>query len=889
MSAVLAEPVVDAQQSTIGEPLPAFLRRLRTSADGLSAREAQRRLQHIGPNTLPPPARSRWMRELGEQVVHPLALVLWGAAVLAWVADTRPIAIAIVAVIAVNAVFAFAQERQAQRAAEALSSLLPQTATVVRDRQVNQVAASELVPGDVLVVEEGDRVSADARLISGEVDIDMSALTGESIPVTRRAGVPERPGLTWMSQPDLVLSGTLCGAGAGHAVVTATGTRTELGRIAALSRRVTRERSPLEVQVRRVAWLIAAVGTAVGAAFMPLGLVAGLSAHDSFLFAIGLLVANVPEGLLPTITLALAAGVRGLAGQGAVVKRLSAVETLGSTTVICTDKTGTLTQNEMAAVAIWTASDGTFVPGDAPADDLLEAIAVCSTVAVGPSGPSTPDATEWALFTLAGPEIEAVSSIVKRDAARLALFRFSSERRMMSVAQRGQRDGYCVVVKGAPEAVLDRCTGVAAGARTAAAAMASDGLRVLAVATRNAQAIPATAEEAERDLKLLGFVGLLAPPRPEVPAAIEACHRAGIKVHVVTGDNGATAAHVARAVGIGAGGLTIISGDELDRMPESELDALLARDTEIVFARSSPEAKLRIADALRAQGHVVAMTGDGVNDAPALHRADIGIAMGRSGTDVARESATMVLTDDNFATIAAAIEEGRRVYANVRKFILYIFAHATPEIVPFLVFALAGGLIPLPLTVVQILAIDLGTETLPALALGRESAEPGMMSKPPRPRREPVVNRRLLTRSWLLLGGVSAVLVCGAFFLTLALAGWRPGDPTGVGSPLHHAYLQATTATFIGIVSCQLGTAWAARRDTSRIRDVGLFSNRLLLAGLVFEVIFTAALVALPSVNTSLGMAAPPALTLAAIAVFPVIVWGADELRRRARTRDVRP
>jgi magnesium-transporting ATPase (P-type) len=335
-------------------------------------------------------------------------------------------------------------------------------------------------------------------------------------------------------------------------------------------------------------------------------------------------------------------------------------------------------------------------------------------------------------------------------------------------------------------------------------------------------------------------------------------------------------------VGIGANGLTVISGEPLDRMPESDLDALLAGEAEIVFARSSPEAKLRIADALRALGHVVAMTGDGVNDAPALHRADIGIAMGRSGTDVARESATMVLTDDNFATIAAAIQEGRRVYANVRKFILYIFAHATPEIVPFLVFALAGGLVPLPLTVIQILAIDLGTETLPALALGRESAEPGVMSKPPRPQRESVVSRGLLARSWLLLGGVSAVLVCGAFFLTLAMAGWHPGATTGAGSSLHHTYLQATTATFVGIVACQLGTAWAARRDTSRIRDVGLFSNRLLLVGLVFEVLFTAALVATPGLNTGLGMAVPPPLVLATIAAFPLVVWGADELHRRA-------
>lgn len=813
-------------------------------------------------------------------------MVLWAASVLAWLSGTRAIAVAIVAVIVINAVFAFVQERQAQRAAEALNALLPTTVTVVRDGVAVRAAAAALVPGDLIVIDEGERISADTRLVDGNVELDMSALTGESAPVIRSAELALTRPNGWMSQSNLALSGTLCTSGQARAVVFATGAHTELGRIAALSRRVTRDRSPLERQVRKVAWLIAAVGTIVGALFMPLGLVAGLPAHDSFLFAVGLLVANVPEGLLPTITLALAVGVRSLAARGAVVKRLSAVEALGSTTVICTDKTGTLTQNKMAAVRLWTPAGGAAAPGAKPAKDLLAALAASSTVAVGPEGPSSSDATELALFAVAeefGPRLP----MRRRDADRRAIFRFSADRRMMSAAQ-AAGDHYAIYAKGAPEAIAVRCTVVSEDARRAAATMANAGLRVLAVATRLSTTLPSTADESERDLTLLGLVGLLDPPRPEVPAAIAACHGAGIKIHVVTGDNGATAAHIARSVGIGHEGLTVISGDELDAMPEAALDALLAGDTEIVFARSSPEAKLRIADALRALGHVVAMTGDGVNDAPALHRADIGIAMGRSGTDVARESATMVLTDDNFATIAAAIEEGRRVYANVRKFILYIFAHATPEIVPFLVFALAGGLVPLPLTVIQILAIDLGTETLPALALGRERAEPGIMAAPPRPRKENVVNRGLLTRSWLLLGGISAALVCGAFFLTLVLAGWHPGAPTGANAALHHGYQQATTATFVGIVACQLGTAWAARRDTARIRDIGAFTNPLLLAGIVFEVLFTLVLVATPGLNGALGMAVPPPLTLAAIAVFPFIVWFSDELRRRVATRDLR-
>jgi magnesium-transporting ATPase (P-type) len=360
-------------------------------------------------------------------------------------------------------------------------------------------------------------------------------------------------------------------------------------------------------------------------------------------------------------------------------------------------------------------------------------------------------------------------------------------------------------------------------------------------------------------------------------------------VHVVTGDNGLTAAAIARRVGIGRGGLRVVSGTELDSMSEAQLDDLLGGGSEIVFARSSPEAKLRIADALRAEGQVVAMTGDGVNDAPALRRADIGVAMGRSGTDVAREAATMVLTDDNFATIAAAVEAGRRVYDNVRKFICYIFAHAVPEVLPFLVFALAGGAVPLPLTVMEILAIDLGTDTLPALALSREPAEPGLMDRPPRPRSQGVISGALLARAWGFLGLISASLVLAGFFLTLRHAGWHPGAPTGPGSPLHHAYRQATTVTWLGIVACQVGTAFAVRTDHASLRTVGVFSNRLLLAGIAVALAFAAAIVYLPVMHGVFGTEALTAGQVATVAPFPFIVWGADELRRLLLRHHHRP
>ncbi len=489
----------------------------------------------------------------------------------------------------------------------------------------------------------------------------------------------------------------------------------------------------------------------------------------------------------------------------------------------------------------------------------------------------------------------------RRD-RRAGVLSFDSRLKRMTTVDRAADGELRLHSKGAPLELLERCAFVRTpegrrellpGDRHEIAERFEDyarrGLRVLALATGAAGPDwdSRDRDRVETGLTFAGLVALQDPPRVDVAPAVASCRDAGIRIIVVTGDHGLTAAAIARQVGIVGADPHVVAGADVERMTDSELDALLADKEELIIARSNPETKLLLVDALRDRDHTVAMTGDGVNDAPALRRADIGVAMGASGTDVAREAATMVLTDDSFSSIVRAVEEGRVVYDNIRKFVTYIFAHATPEVVPFLLFALSGGAIPLPLTALLILAIDLGTETLPALALGREPAEPGIMRRRPRPRSQGIIDRPMLIRAWLWLGMVEAALVMGGFLFVLLRGGWGLGDPTGSGTDLHDTYLAATTMTFAGITACQIGTAFAARTSRSSLRAIGFFSNRLLLWGIAFEIAFAAALIYLPPLQSLFATAALGLPELALLATFPVIVWGTDELRRWAvRRRD---
>ena len=893
------------------ERVDALLRDLRTTRDGLSAREVDRRLIQYGRNEITRRQGAGHVRALARQFTHPLAALLWVAAGLALADGTTVLAAAIVAVIVLNALFAFVQELQAERATEALAEMLPPRVHVRRAGATTEVDAATVVVGDIVLLAEGDRLCADGRLIDGSLEVDMAALTGESQPVARSARRSRRAA-TMLEAEDLVFSGTLCAAGEAQAVVFATGMSTQLGRIAALSQRVRQEISPLQVQVNRAAKLIALIALCAGAVFLALGVTAaGLSVDEALTFAIGLLVANVPEGLLPTITLALAVGVRRMARRRALVKRLTAVETLGSTDVICTDKTGTLTEGRMSARVLW--ADGVeldlrdpairAVDGREPFSGLLRTAVRCNNASIQREAGDwhrDGDPSESALLVAAAQLGENVEDLLaERDRARRLAYHFDARLKRMTTLDQEDDRRLWYHTKGAPLELLEHCRSVrgpagdrpiSAGDRTAIRdafeAYAARGLRVLGFAERHVAAGgPAARESAESDLTFLGLIALEDPPRLDVGDAVARCHQAGIRIIVITGDHALTAEAIAREVGIVRDTPRILTSVEVDAMREDDLEQLLATEQELIIARSSPETKLHVVDALRALGNTVAMTGDGVNDAPALRRADLGIAMGASGTEVAREAATMVLTDDSFGSIVAAVEEGRIVYENIRKFITYIFAHATPEVVPFVIYALAGGAIPLPLTALQILAIDLGTETLPALALGREPAEAGIMDRPPRPRDQGIIDRSILTRAWGTLGLLEAALVTAGFFWVLTRAGWSPGDPTGAGSALHHSYLVATTMTFAGITACQVGTAFAARTTRQSLRSLGVFSNRPLLWGIAFELAFAASVIYVPALQTLFGTAALDTEDLLVLLAFPVIVWGSDELRRWALRR----
>ncbi|TLM62021.1 MAG: cation-transporting P-type ATPase [Deltaproteobacteria bacterium] len=858
---------------------------LASRPSGLTTAEAQERLGEIGPNRIELRDRWRHLRSLFRQFANFFALLLIVSAGLCFaVEQLQPgenmaaLGWALAGVALLNALFSFAQEYRAERAMEALRHYLPPKVQVRRDGTLVSLLADALVPGDVLILGEGDRVPADARLVEAHgLLVNNAPLTGEAqpLPLTAAAAATRL-----IDSPNVTFAGCLVLRGSGTAVVFATGLRTEFGKLAHLSQAIRRTRSPLERQTLHMMRVLTLIAVVLGAGFFLFGLASGRSLWISLVFMMGIIVANVPEGLLPTMTLALAMGSLRMARKNVLVKSLNAVEALGAAEVICTDKTGTLTRNELAVSRLHPVP--ATGPADATAGQRLLALAlVASELRTGGEG-LRGDPLDIAIaqrFAARGGDLEAA---LGRNRAH---FPFDVEkRRAAGIGAAG--DTLVFAVKGAWEALrpmLAEPEAVLAEAEAALHRMTAAGLRVVAVAARPlaAPAEPAVAQEGlESGLQLAGLLGVADPIRPEVPAALAKCHSAGISVLMITGDHPETARAVARQCGIIAGrGDTdeLLTGDRLEVMTEAEVAAAIDRGVRI-FARTTPAQKMKIVTVLKNMDRVVAMTGDGVNDAPALKAADVGIAMGKSGTDVARATAQIVLLDDNFASIVNGVEEGRAVFANIRKFTTYVLASNVPEILPYLLFIVLP--VPLALTVIQILAIDLGTDMLPAIALGQEPAEPELMQQPPRGPKAGLLTPDLLTTAYLFIGLIEAFWSLFLFFLVLHLGGWRYGDALAASQPLYHS---ATGIALAGVLLLQVGNGISRRHQRRSGLDRSLLDNRLLLLGIALEMTFAWALLYWPPLQRLLGTGpVAPAIFVLAWLGIP-LVFGLDLLRKRLR------
>lgn len=900
---------------------------MQSRPEGLTTAEAQEIQKQYGKNVITGKKGKPIIVVFLLNFVSLMAILLWIGGIIAFVAGMPELGVAIWLVNVINGVFSFWQEHRASKATEALKKMLPSYARVIRDHLEVQISAEDLVPGDIMLIEEGDKISADARLLfSSDLQVNQSTLTGESNPVRRTHEPILREDLSKFEVPNMIFTGTSVASGTAKAVVVSIGMQTEFGKIANLTQTLEDVQSPLQKELDVLTKQISIIAVSVGIAFfLAATLFVKQPIAQAFIFALGMIVANIPEGLLPTVTLSLAMAVQRMAKEHALVKRLSAVETLGCTSVICSDKTGTLTQNEMTVNNLWLPDQefevtglgyaplGKILAGETEVTAkghkdlsiLLTAAALCSNARVVPPN------EENDRYTVLGDPTEACLGVVAQKAGinmeeqsnttpRLRELPFDSRRKRMSTIHQlekpvngCQRIAY---IKGAPKEVLELCTSMNhEGSQVELTAeqrkrvmeandnYASRGLRVLAVAYRligrDTSLPPAlsayTPELVEQDMVFVGLVVMADPPRPEVADAVALCRKANIRIIMITGDYGLTAESIAKRIGIVQGEHPrIVSGVELENMPDEALKEAL-RD-EVIFARVAPEQKYRVVCNLQEMGHIVAVTGDGVNDSPALKKADIGVAMGISGTDVAKEAADMILTDDNFASIVKAIEEGRAVYSNIRKFLLYIFNSNMSEAVPSAAFLFSRGGIPLPLTVMQILSIDLGTDMLPALGLGTELPEKGIMDRPPRSMKETLLNKRLIVLAFLWYGLIESAVSMGAYFYTNMMNGW-PAVPLAADG---FVYRQATTMALASIVFCQIGVVQCVRTERQSIFKVGLFTNKGVIRGIVFEVLLISAIMYVPFLQAVFQTAPIGIKEWIFLVLCPIPIVLLDEIRK---------
>ncbi|WP_437281398.1 HAD-IC family P-type ATPase [Sorangium sp. So ce375] len=903
------------------------LSKIESAEVGLAGDEATRRLKDVGPNVIQRAKGDGPLKLLFRQINDPLIYVLLASAALAMAMGEAIDGAVVLAVVVLNTAIGFVQELRAGKAIEALVDMVPQTATVVRGGQRSVIPAADVVPGDVVVLDAGDKVPADARLLSVKnLHVDESALTGESVPSDKHAAaVPEDAGVG--DRKNLAFGGTLVTSGAATAVVVATGAATELGRISSMLHEATEIETPLTRSMAKVGRVLTVAIVGVALLIVGVALLRGYPPVDAMLAGISLAVAAIPEGLPAIITISLAIGVQRMARRRAVIRKLPAVETLGSTGVICSDKTGTLTRNEMTVRALWTpaagargeealeqagealevtgvgyAPEGELRRGGAPAGEvpdavraLLRAGLLCNDARMTRDGDTCGiegDPTEGALVVAAqklGVDVEGT----RREHPRVDAVPFSSERQLMATLHEAPGGGRVIFMKGAPEAVLGRAAiGEAGRAQVMAQVerMAAQGMRVLAVASRPADRDAASLDEEHlpEGFELLGLEGMIDPPRSEAIDAIAACHAAGITVKMITGDHIATARAIGGQLGLVRDGARAMNGTELSRLSDDELRA--AAKATHVFARVAPEHKLRLVKALQAEGKVVAMTGDGVNDAPALKQADIGVAMGITGTAVSKESADVVLTDDNFASIRAAVEEGRRVYDNLVKALAFVLPTNLGEalilLVAVMTFPIVGGAPLMPITAVQILWVNLVATVALSLPLAFEAMEKDVMSRPPRDPSEPILSRFVLVRTAIVAVLMTAGAI-GLFFYEYSME-----VRGGVVSEI--AYREAQTAAVTTVVLFQIFYVLNCRSLRDSMLKIGLFSNPWIYVGIGALLALQLGFVYAPFMHTLFG-SAPLSLdawvksTLVAMTILPVMSaerWWRTRRARRSAARE---
>jgi Ca2+-transporting ATPase len=900
-------------------PVNEIFEAFETSPGGLTDEEAEKRLAKYGLNTLLEKKRMPITYKFVVHLKDLFSVLLLFASLLAVVGGMWQLGIIILAVVLVNTVFSLFQEWRAEKAMETLKSWMPEYAKVIRDGELRKIQVKELVPGDIIALEEGDRVPADARLTEAfELWTNNVPLTGESEPQARTARATKIEDSTYLDAPNLVFMSTSVAKGQGKAVVIKTGMSTRFGQIAGLAQEIREEPSPLQKEIAYTAKYDFIVAITVGVIVFVVSLIwLKLSFIGSILFMIGVMVACVPEGLQVTVSSALAINVLKMVKENVLVKRLSAVQTLGSVTVICTDKTGTITKGEMTVNKIWVPNkivevsgvgyvpDGTFSydgktvekQQSAAIERLLEISALCNTAKVEPPSDRhkgwdvVGDPTDGALLVASlkyGLNVE--SMLVQKPIAHVIPFD-SKRKRMTTIREEGNE--IFVYTKGGPRSILSICDRVAINGRIEDLTgvhlsaveekireFASEGLRVMAMAYKElTEGEWSKRKNVEKNMILVGLAAMRDPPRPEVREAVRLAKQAGTRTVIITGDYGPTAQAIAADVGIvDEGKGRIIRGVDLETKNDLEIVDEV-RKGNVIFARVSPEQKLRIVKVLKAHGEVVAVTGDGANDAPSLREADIGVAMGASGTDVAREAADMVLLDDSFASIVKAIESGRAIYENLRKFIVYVFSHNWAELIPYLLYATLG--LPLPLLVAQILAIDLAIDVIPSLALSREPAEHGIMQEPPRSVNERLFSGGVFLRS-LYVGLIIAAGAMYGCFSAWSQGGWHLGMQGAALDQfvMTQIYSKGTTMTFAGIVVAQVGNVLACRTSRNSIFSTSLRTNKWIWLGIASQVSILSAIMYTPILQTLFGTAAIGPFDWAFLALLACIVIAAEEIRK---------